>query len=165
MARYTRKQIAQIEAALTPEERLHLRAAVGGYKPEFVPNEGPQTEAYNCEADILGYGGAAGGGKSMLLSGTAITAHKRALIIRQEKTTTKKFVQDITKMRGGDRTGYSSQGSTWTMDCPDGERRLVEFAGLENEGDEEHRLRPEGLRRGYPDARKPSPLHHGLGAH
>ena len=114
-----------------------MRAAVGGYEPQFRPNPGPQTDALNCTADILGYGGAAGGGKSMLISGAAISCHKRSLIIRQEKTTTKKFVQDIQKMRGGDRSGYSSQGSTWTVDCPDGELRLVEFAGLENEGDEE----------------------------
>jgi hypothetical protein len=40
-----------------------------------VPNVGPQTEAYFCEADELFYGGQAGGGKTDLLIGLALTAH------------------------------------------------------------------------------------------
>lgn len=34
--------------------------------PIWVPLAGPQTDAKNCEADILFYGGAAGGGKGLL---------------------------------------------------------------------------------------------------
>ena len=33
----------------------------------FVPNPGPQTQAYYSQADELYYGGAGGGGKTMLL--------------------------------------------------------------------------------------------------
>ncbi len=43
---------------------------------------GPQTEAYYCEADELFYGGAAGGGKTDLLLGTALL-FRRVVIFRR----------------------------------------------------------------------------------
>jgi hypothetical protein len=49
----------------------------------WKPNPGPQTDAYNSEADILGYGGAAGGGKSDLVLGLAATKHKNSVIFRR----------------------------------------------------------------------------------
>ena len=121
---------------MMPNEKLVYHAIAGGYEPLFTPNVGPQTEAFNCQADITGYGGAAGGGKSMLVTGLAMTSHKRSLIIRQLKTSTNKFIQDIAKAKGN-RDGYSSQGSTWNFTGPDAIPRVIEFAGLENPGDEE----------------------------
>lgn len=133
---YTPARIRELISHMTPTERLKFEGLVGGYEPLFVPNTGKQAMAYDSEADIIGYGGAAGGGKSALMRGIALTAARRALIIRQEKTTTKKFVQDIA-LTLGSRDGYSSQTSTWNLAGPDGVQRVVEFAGLENEGDEE----------------------------
>ena len=130
------QKIRALEAYMLPSEKLVYHAITAGYVPLFTPNPGPQTEAFNSEADITGYGGAAGGGKSMLITGLAMTQHKRSLIIRQEKVSTRKFVQDIAKAKG-DRDGYSSQGSTWNFTGPDGYSRVIEFAGLENPGDEE----------------------------
>ncbi len=136
MQRFTADEIARLTAAMLPHERMALDAAIGGYEPLFTPSPGPQTDAYNSRADITGYGGAAGGGKSALIRGLATTAHTRSLIIRQEKTTTRKFVQDI-QIALGSRDGYSSQTSSWSLRGPDGVQRVIEFAGLENEGDEE----------------------------
>ena len=48
------------------------------------PNPGPQTEAYFCEADLLLYGGAGGGGKTDLLGGLALTRHLRSLLLRPQ---------------------------------------------------------------------------------
>ena len=45
---------------------------------------GPQTVAYQPPADVVGYGGAAGGGKTDLALGLAITAHRHSLILRRE---------------------------------------------------------------------------------
>jgi hypothetical protein len=42
----------------------------------WVPNPGPQTQAFLCEADELLYGGEAGGGKTDLGIGLALTSHK-----------------------------------------------------------------------------------------
>lgn len=50
----------------------------------WLPNPGPQTQALNSQADILLYGGAAGGGKTDLLIGAAALNHRRALIVRRE---------------------------------------------------------------------------------
>src|SRR5947209_20254344 len=49
----------------------------------WVPNPGPQTQAFLCEADELFYGGEAGGGKTDLGIGLALTAHKRSLLLRR----------------------------------------------------------------------------------
>lgn len=43
----------------------------------------PQYEAYNCTADVIGYGGAAGGGKTDMLIGLAANKHRRSIIFRR----------------------------------------------------------------------------------
>lgn len=121
--RWNKRQRKEAMAAL--EELARMDAI-------FTPNEGPQTLAADSEADVIGYGGAAGGGKSYLVAGLALTEHRRSLIIRQQKAQTLKFVQDFTKVLGS-RDGYSSQTSSWTTD----DNRLIEFGGLDNDGDEE----------------------------
>src|SRR3954469_23416066 len=60
----------------------------------FVPNMGPQTQAYFSEADEVFYGGGAGGGKSALLCGLAIEEHKKAIIFRREYSQTKGLIDD-----------------------------------------------------------------------
>ena len=49
----------------------------------WIANEGPQTEAYFSRADLLLYGGQAGGGKTDLIVGLALNAHRRVGIFRQ----------------------------------------------------------------------------------
>lgn len=49
----------------------------------WIPQAGPQHNAYNSDADVIGYGGAAGGGKSDLLLGFAGTKHNRSVIFRR----------------------------------------------------------------------------------
>ena len=44
----------------------------------------PQQMAYESRADIMLFGGAAGGGKSALLIGLALTRHQRSIIYRRE---------------------------------------------------------------------------------
>jgi len=53
-------------------------------KPRWIPIKGRQLQGYLSEADELFYGGAAGGGKSDLLLGLALTAHTRSIIYRRE---------------------------------------------------------------------------------
>src|SRR5713226_5209625 len=51
---------------------------------KFVPLPGPQTDAYLSTADVLLYGGQAGGGKSFLVMGLASQEHQRSIIFRRE---------------------------------------------------------------------------------
>lgn len=50
----------------------------------WLPQPGPQTEAFYSEADEMLYGGAAGGGKTDLLLGLALTAHENSVLFRRQ---------------------------------------------------------------------------------
>src|SRR5947209_3048566 len=69
-------------AALAPGDRMRLEAALG--LRLWAPQPGPQEVAYFSPADVTGYGGAAGGGKSSMLLGLAINEHRRSVIFRRE---------------------------------------------------------------------------------
>lgn len=123
------KQLAQLDAAKLSElDRLLLAST-----DVWLPLPGPQQLAAESTADIVGYGGAAGGGKTDLIAGLAMTRHKRVLIIRNEKAQTAGLVQRITQIIGS-TDGYNSQASTWRV--PIGSQPLIEFGGLDNPGDE-----------------------------
>src|SRR3972149_9929278 len=91
----TPNSLTNSSALLTPSQRKRVLAIAAelrrrGLAPAaesstvWTPQAGPQTAAYESEADIIGYGGAAGGGKSDLLMGFAGTKHMRAIIFRRE---------------------------------------------------------------------------------
>lgn len=92
---------------------------------------GPQEMARNSLADIVGYGGSAGGGKTDLVVGLVTMDHQRSLVVRREKAQTEGIIQRIAEVVGT-TDGFNSQKSKWSL--PGG--RLAEFAGLDNEGDE-----------------------------
>ena len=50
----------------------------------WSPRPGSQTSVYNCTADIIGYGGEAGGGKTHTAFGLAYYKHKRSILFRAE---------------------------------------------------------------------------------
>lgn len=97
----------------------------------WVPNPGPQTRAYFCEADELLYGGEAGGGKSDLLIGLALTQHKSSRILRR-------INQDVAELGDrlidivGNADGYRAHPPTWRR----GERR-IDLRGCEQEKDKQ----------------------------
>jgi len=98
----------------------------------WIPNPGPQSDAFFCEADELFYGGQAGGGKTDVVLGLAATAHKRSLILRR----TNKEVQGLVERMGdilGSRDGWSSQTGIWRL--PSG--RTVDLGGCQLEEDKQ----------------------------
>src|ERR1700678_3591921 len=97
----------------------------------WAPNPGPQSQAFACEADELFYGGQAGGGKTDLGLGLALTAHKRSLILRRINKDAVKLVERCATILGH-RDGYNGQLQRWRH----GER-LIEFAGCEQETDKQ----------------------------
>jgi hypothetical protein len=67
------------------------------------------------DADIIGYGGAAGGGKTDLIAGLSTTKHRRVLVVRREKAQTEGIIQRLADILGGTE-GYNSQKSMWRVE-------------------------------------------------
>lgn len=119
LARATPDELAEIEKLLAEDiEHRMWRAQVGR-----------QQEAIDSLADITGYGGSAGGGKTDLLAGVAVTEHQRSVIFRREKAQTEGIVQRMVEILGSS-DGYNSQKSVWRVGA-----RLIEFGGLDNDDD------------------------------
>lgn len=99
----------------------------------WLPQKGPQTEAWLTDADELYYGGQAGGGKTDLLLGLGLTAHRRSIIFRRNFTQFKGGEGLIQRSLAvvGNRGHFSSRINGLLMN--DG--RTVEFAGIEDLGE------------------------------
>src|ERR1700719_3850458 len=104
--------------------------------PLWVPNIGPQTAACDTPADELFYGGQAGGGKTNLGLGLAVTAHRRSLILRRINKDAVKLVEHMAAMLGH-RQGYNGQHQHWKLPYDDRSGRLIEFGGCEYEDDKQ----------------------------
>lgn len=87
------------------------------------PQPGNQTLAYHSPADELFYGGAPGGGKTDLILGLALLAHKRSLILRRRAL-------DLAAIRSrvADLTGVSP-GLEFSIN-----KHYVQFGGCKDEG-------------------------------
>jgi hypothetical protein len=96
---------------------------------KFVPLPGPQTEAYLSKADVLLYGGQAGGGKSFLLMGLSSQEHRRSIIFRREAGQTDGLEEAGKQIFGSD--GFNGSDLEWSFS--DG--RSVKLAGIKEPGD------------------------------
>lgn len=109
-----------------------LSGVVGNVSQCFVPSPGPQTKAYYSPADVLLYGGQAGGGKSALLLGLALTAHRRSLIMRRQYTDLTAIIDEGLKFYGS-RDGFNGS-SPPSLKTKDG--RFIQWGACANPGDE-----------------------------
>ncbi len=121
-------QLAREAPAALVKEALAATAHM-----RFIPNPGPQAIAYRSLADLLFYGGEAGGGKSALGVGLAFNEHHYSLIIRR------RFVQlnGLTKIAiafNEGREGYVG-GNRPHVSLPDG--RQITFGANQHPGDED----------------------------
>lgn len=91
---------------MTGEEREELIKTVIAEPKRWVPNPGPQTDAYFSEADVLLYGGEPGGGKSALLLGLAFNEHKRTILMRRQYGDLERIIEDALKIHGG-KNGFN----------------------------------------------------------
>ena len=66
----------------------------------WIPNPGPQTEAYFSLASLLLYGGSGGSGKTDLACGLAMTQHMNSLIMRPQYTDLDGIIQRMVKIAG-----------------------------------------------------------------
>jgi len=103
--------------------------SIGGHY-RWIPNPGPQTEAYFCEADVLLFGGSPGGGKSALGIGLALNEHHRSLIIRKNFSDLEGIIDNAKKMLGSTEGFIGGQRPKYNK--PDG--GVIHFGGMSQDG-------------------------------
>lgn len=102
----------------------------------------PQRLAYDSAADELLYGGAAGGGKTDLLLGLALTRHRRSILFRREGTQLRAAEDRLAEILGA-RTGFRAASQCWHLPGD----RLLEFGHCQHPGDErKYQGRPHDLK-------------------
>lgn len=135
----SQSEIAELISYLTEGERQQIAHFAG--LSAWAPLDGPQRDAYECEADVIGYGGAAGGGKTDLALGKALFQHRRSAIFRREGTELTAIVDRLAELLGS-RDGYNGQEKIFRVPG----KRQVEFGSLANPGDErKYQGRPKDL--------------------
>lgn len=129
---------------LSQEQRellLRYKAAI-----PWRPQNGPQYEAFHSEADVVLYGGAAGGGKTSLAVGLALTLHRETLFIRRESKQLAGVLDHIAELIDPARAGYSGQSGEWKIPEWDGTKRKIVLGSTKNLGDEmKYQGRPRDL--------------------
>lgn len=123
---------AQIDAILATQDKRELSKLLIDAQGLWVPLVGsPQRQAWDSQADVCLYGGAAGGGKSDLAIGLMLTQHKRTLYIRKEGKQLLPVIDRLVEILGH-REGFNSQTGVWKL--PEG--RQGQFGGVLKPGDE-----------------------------
>lgn len=126
-------EIAALEPFLSQDERAELDALLSAQE-DWEPQDGPQRMAYESAADILLYGGAAGGGKSDLLLGVAHQKHRKSIIFRREykqlaaiEDRSREILDHLGRYTAGDKM-------RWRFEY-DGHIRQLEFGAVERAED------------------------------
>jgi len=101
----------------------------------WTPQPGPQLMAYDSEADVIGYGGAAGGGKTDLLLGFAGTKHRRSVVFRRVFPSLRGVIERSREIFGdpevSDANSYNESLHIWRL----GSHRTVEFGAVQHDKD------------------------------
>jgi hypothetical protein len=136
---------SQTLAYLTAEQREEVLRLISVQRELWTPLDGPQTMAYESEADITGYGGAAGGGKSDFGIGLGLTRHLRVGIFRETGTELTAIVDRIAEILGT-RQGHNGTTGIWRLHRPDGTPVQIELGSYPNPRDEtKYQGRPHDL--------------------
>jgi hypothetical protein len=127
------KEILDVLAAMPEKARQEvIREANAATKHmKWVPNVGPQTECYYCEASEILFGGEPGGGKSQVLIGLALNEHERSLLLRRTNKEAGKFVGEIEQVLGT-RDGFNGQRDEWKLPG-----KHIDLGGVQHEDDKQ----------------------------
>lgn len=142
MSRDALEKLKGLLGYATAGERAELALIARRLTPSWVPLfDGPQRQAYESEADVLFYGGAAGGGKTDLVIGAALTRHRRSIIFRKVGTELQAIIDRMAEILGAS-DGFNSQKNVWRLPG-----RQVEFGAVPVPGDEKkYQGRPHDLK-------------------
>jgi hypothetical protein len=132
---------------LTPEERKELDALLLGDKTIWRPDPEnlPQCQAYESTADIIGFGGAAGGGKTDLGCGLTVNKHRRVGVFRDNGTELTAIIDRFAELFNG-RDGFNGKDNIWRTRRSDGADLQIDFGSFPNPRDEtKYQGRPHDL--------------------
>lgn len=130
-ASYSVEEIAEALEGLEPAEQIELLALLNADGDLWYSLPGAQSMARYSEADITGYGGAAGGGKTDLACGLALVDHDQSTILRAEVAQLEGVKERLEAILGT-RKGFNGQTNIWRL-APG---RRIRFGGFANPGDE-----------------------------
>lgn len=98
--------------------------------------ESPQEQGYQSLADEVFFGGGAGGSKTDLILGLAVTKHKRSLLLRRESTHLTGMVERLKQILGARGSWRGTGPFGGTMRFEDGPiMRVIELGGCKDEKD------------------------------
>lgn len=125
---------ARVLAALSAEEMAELDALLSAKELwEPRPQNKPQQMAYASTATVIGYGGAAGGGKTDLAIGMSLMKHRVVQFFRREGTELTPIVDRCAAIVGN-REGLTGRPPLWrnpTKTCD-----YLQFGSIPHLGDE-----------------------------
>lgn len=117
---------------MTPEQRDLLDRYLQPGRNIWLPLAGPQQQAYVSLADIVFYGGQAGGGKTDEAIGLALTSHRQSIIFRREYKQLRGIIERLTRILRS-RSGFNENAGIWRL--PEG--RTLELGAVQRVGDEQ----------------------------
>lgn len=125
----TLDEVLELTGLLPAEERdaLYRDAIQQTSDLFFISNSGPQTDAYFSLADVLLYGGQAGGGKTLLELGWGVNEANNGIIFRRERTQTDGLEKEGKKLIGA-RARFNGSDLEWNW--PDG--KALKLAGMKD---------------------------------
>ncbi len=129
MSRALERRIDRVETSTERAAAVH-----------WTPLPGPQTLAFESSADVIGYGGAAGGGKTDLAIGKALMRHQRVAFFRRHSTESTALIDRVAELLGT-RDGLNQVQGIWRLGD-----QVLEFGSCPNLGDErKYQGRPKDL--------------------
>lgn len=138
----TPNEVRDLQRYLTQDELEELNDLIAADLEQVLwrPLPGPQTMAYESTADVIGFGGAAGGGKTDLALGMALNEHHRAMFFRREGTQLVGAIDRLAEIIGS-RDDIVGKPTVYR-----GAEMQIEFGSVPNPGDEtKYQGRPRDL--------------------
>jgi hypothetical protein len=115
------------------EDEARLLDRLLSQESAWIPQPGPQLEAYLNPADELFFGGAAGGGKSDLILGLAAQEHHHSVIFRREYPQLQGLQDRSREIMGPMGGTFNQNANRWRL--PGG--RKVDFGAVQYAKDKE----------------------------
>jgi hypothetical protein len=128
------KQLESLISQLPAESMTEITEAM---RPIFrgqpwLPNADEQAQALDSQADELFYGGEAGGGKTDLLIGAAISQHRRSLILRRLNSEVDGLIDRAVEIIGHERGLKRNSPARWKF-----AEQIIMFGGCQHLQDRE----------------------------